>query len=357
MRETRSDGIGGAARAPAADRGRRAVLCAGAALAGWAVTARASAPDVRLRDSRALMGTQVDIAVQGVDPGLLRVAIDAAFARMEALEAVMSHYAPTSRLAAINLAAGIQPVPAPRELREVLHMATDVSRRSSGAFDATIGSVGRWHFGPQAPRRPTDAYIREHLGGVDWRQLVVDDRAGTAYLARRGMRLDLGGIAKLYILQQGLDTLRAHGVRTALVNGGGDVVATTAPQASAWRIGIRDPRAPARLLGSLALREGFVASSGDYERFFLRDGRRYHHVLDPRTGYPTDGPRGVTLVGRELRAVNGLGAAAMVLGVDGGRELVRGSEGVQGLIASADGQLWVSPGLGERLRPAATQAG
>lgn len=357
MREMRPATAGAAARTPLADRGRRAVLCAGAALAGWAVVARAGTPGERLRDRRALMGTQVDIAAQGADAGLLRAAVDAAFARMGALEAVMSHYAPTSRVAAINLAAGIQPVPVPRELREVLHMAAEVSRRSSGAFDATIGSVGRWHFDPQAPRRPTDAYIREHLAGVDWRQLVLDDRAGTAWLRRRGMRLDLGGIAKLYILQQGLDTLRAQGVRTALVNGGGDVVAMTAPGASAWRVGIRDPRAPAQLLASLELREGFVASSGDYERFFLRDGRRYHHVLDPRTGYPTDGPRGVTLVGRELHAVNGLGAAAMVLGTVQGRELIRGTDGVHGLMASADGGLWVSPGLRERLRPAGTQAG
>ncbi len=348
---------GAAPRPPMADRGRRAVLCAGACLAGWALTARASAPEPRLRDSRALMGTQVDIAVQGDDSGVLRAAADAAFARMGALEAVMSHYAPTSRVAAINLAAGIQPVQVPRELLQVLHMAADVSRRSSGAFDATIGSVGRWHFDPQSPRRPTDAYIREHLDAVDWRQLVLDDRAGTAYLRRRGMRLDLGGIAKLYILREGLATLRAHGVHTALVNGGGDVVAMAAPGASPWRVGIRDPRAPAQLLASLELRDGFVASSGDYERFFLREGRRYHHVLDPRTGYPSEGPRGVTLVGRELQAVNGLGAAAMVLGMAHGRELIRGTDGVEGLIASATGELWVSPALRDRLRPAGAHVG
>ncbi len=171
------------------------------------------------------------------------------------------------------------------------------------------------------------------------------------------MRLDLGGIAKLYILQEGLATLRAHGVRTALVNGGGDVVAMAAPGASPWRVGIRDPRAPAQLLASLELRDGFVASSGDYERFFLRDGRRYHHVLDPRTGYPSDGPRGVTLVGRELQAVNGVGAAAMVLGTARGRELILGTEDVQGLMASATGELWVSPALRERLRPAGAHTG
>lgn len=336
----------------AADAGRRRLLVAGACLAGWAAGARADsgtkAP--RLRDSRAMMGTRVDIAACGDDPRVLRSAVDAAFARMQALVAEMSHYAPTSRVAAIGLASGLQPVPVSPELMQVLRMAGDVSRRSDGAFDVTVGSVGQWHFDPQDPRMPAAAYIRSHLHSVDYRQLVLDERAGTAYLRQRGMRLDLGGIAKLYILQAGLDTLRAHGVRTALANGGGDVVAVAAPGATPWRVGIRDPRAPAQLLAAMELRDGFVASSGDYERFFVRDGRRYHHVLDPRTGYPAQGPHGVTLVGRDLQAVNGLGAAAMVLGARGGRELIERTEGVEGLIASASGELWIAPRLRERLQ-------
>jgi thiamine biosynthesis lipoprotein len=165
------------------------------------------------------------------------------------------------------------------------------------------------------------------------------------------MRLDLGGIAKLPILQAGLATLREQGVRTALVNGGGDVVASAGPGAGPWRVGIRDPRAPQRLLAALDLREGFVASSGDYERFVLRAGRRWHHVLDPRTGEPTQGLHGVTLVGRELEALNGLGAAAMVLGLERGRALIRRTDGVEGLIAAASGELWVTPTLRARLQP------
>lgn len=332
---------------------RRRLLAAsalGACIAAWPAGANERGAAVRLRESRAMMGTRVHIAVQGAHAEPLKAAQLAAFGRMAALEALMSHYAPTSRVAAINLMAGIAPVAVEPELMQVLAMARQVSRRSDGAFDVTIGSVGRWHFDASDPRMPAPGYIAAHLHDVDWRNLVLDERAGTAYLTRRGMRTDLGGIAKLYILQAGLQALREHGVDHALVNGGGDVVAMSAAGARPWRVGIRDPRHPERLLGTVDVRGGFVASSGDYERFFERDGRRYHHVLDPETGYPAQGPRGVTLVGHDLASVNGVGAATMVLGTRAGRELVLGTAGVQALIAARDGELWMTDGMRRAMR-------
>ena len=336
---------------PAFEIRRRFAIAAalGACVAGWPLAAPANAAHVRLRESRPLMGTLVDITAEANDPAQLRAAQAAAFERMRQLAGVMSHYEPASRVAAIGLAAGLQPVAVEPELMQVLAMAQSVSRRSSGAFDATIGSVGRWHFDAQHPAMPTPGYISTHLPVVDWRNLILDERAGTAYLKKRGMRLDLGGIAKLPILQAGLDTLRQHGITHALVNGGGDVLAMSDPKGRPWRVGIRDPRQPERLLATLEVRDGFVASSGDYERFFVRKGRRYHHVLDPKTGYPAQGPHGVTLVGRDLASVNGLGAAAMVLGAAEGRELIRATPGVEALIAGASGSLWLTPQLRSRL--------
>jgi thiamine biosynthesis lipoprotein len=321
---------------------------AGACLTAWPPLATPRAPE-RLRVSRPLMGTRVDIAAQAGDAALLRAAADAAFARMAALAAMMSHYSATSRVAAINHAAGLQAVEVPRELMQVLRMARDVSARSDGAFDITIGSLGRWHFEGDHPRMPAPAAIARQLPLVDWRKLQLDEVRGMACLVQRGMRLDVGGIAKLPILQAGLDTLRAHGVQTALVNGGGDVVAITAREAPGWRVGIRDPRDPARLAGVLPLRQGFVASSGDYERFFVQGGRRYHHVLDPRTGESTQGVHGVTLVSEALEAVNGIGAALMVLGEREGRELLRRTDGVESLIATREGNLRISARLQRRL--------
>jgi thiamine biosynthesis lipoprotein len=296
------------------------------------------------------MGTRVDIAAESDDAALLRPAVEAAFARMAELIEMMSHYVPTSRVAAINLSAGLMPTPVPAELMQVLQMGQAVSRRSDGAFDVTIGTVGRWHFDPRDPRMPTAAHIAHHLPDVDYRHLLLSPRDGMVQLARRGMRIDPGGIAKLYILDAGMQVLRQRGLATALINGGGDVLAMSHPTARPWRVGLRDPRQPARLLGSLDIREGFVASSGDYERCFVRGGQRYHHLLDPKTGYPARGPHGVTLVGRELAAVNGLGAAAMVLGAEKARELIRSSPGVEGLIVGRDDELWITPSLRRRLQ-------
>jgi FAD:protein FMN transferase len=340
----RADGLANASRR------RFAIATAmGACLAGWPIAGQSRAKPVRRRESRPLMGTQVDIAAVADDPVRLHTAQAAAFDRMSRLVSMMSHYEATSRVAAINLAAGLQPIPIEQDLMQVLAMAQRVSERSGGAFDVTIGSVGRWHFDPQHPQMPSPGHIAAHLSVVGWRNLVLDDRGGTAYLTRRGARIDLGGIAKLPILQAGLDTLRQHGITDALINGGGDVVAMTAPASRPWRVGIRDPRQPDRLLAALDVRDGFVASSGDYERFFVRNGKRYHHVLDPKTGYPTQGPHGVTLVGRDLASVNGLGAAAMVLAESAGRDLIRSTPDVDALIAGSDGSLWSTPQLRQRL--------
>ncbi|AMO25189.1 thiamine biosynthesis protein ApbE [Ramlibacter tataouinensis] len=297
------------------------------------------------------MGTRVDLTVQGEDAASLAPAMQAAFGRMEALAALMSHYELTSRVSAIGLASGLQPVAVEPELMAVLRMAQGVSGRTHGAFDATVGSLGLWHFDGPDPGMPEPAQITRRLPSVDWRNLRLDERSQTAYLTQRGMRLDLGGIAKLYILQAGLDALKSHGVRSALVNGGGDVLALSAPGDAPWRVGIRDPRQPQRLLGALDIGSGIVASSGDYERFFTRAGRRWHHVLDPRTGQPTQGVRGVTLVADTLEGVNGLGAAAMVLGAGEGRELLRRTAGTEAMVAGADGNIWLSERLRERLRP------
>nr|WP_246312625.1 FAD:protein FMN transferase [Aquabacterium terrae] len=326
---------------------RRRLLLGGAALlAGWAEPARAA--QQRRRDVRALMGTQVRIAALG-EPDIVAPAIDAAWCEMARLAALFSHYSATSQVAAINLAAGLQPVPVAAELLDVLAMAGEVSRRSEGAFDLTVGSLGRWHFDPAAPAMPAPDEIRAGLANIDWRELWLDRSAGTAMLARRGMRIDSGGIAKLPILQAGLHTLRSHGVATALIDGGGDVVAATAPCAQPWRVGIRDPRMPSRLAGALQITHGFVASSGDYERCFVRDGRKYHHVLDPRTGYPTTGPHGVTLVADSLEAVNGIGTALMVLAPGAGAALLRASGVDNALVGGRNGRLQVTPALQRRL--------
>jgi thiamine biosynthesis lipoprotein len=260
------------------------------------------------------MGTVVELVAEGPQEPALRRAAEGAFREMQRLTDMMSHYDPRSVVSAINAAAGVRPVAVPPELAEVLAQARRVSERTAGAFDVTVGG-----------------------SPIDYRRLELGN--GLAFLAQKGMKIDPGGIAKLYILEAGRRVLEAGGARRALVNGGGDVVAHS--DGAPWRVGVRDPRARGRLLGVVALERGAVASSGDYER--------PHHVLDPRTGRPAQGVRGVTLVAPNAEAVNGLGPAIMVLGAEAGRALIL-SEQIQGLVVDAHGELWASPGL--KLTPA-----
>ncbi len=304
---------------------------------------------VRIQEIRPLMGTAVEMTLEGADEARLRQAMDDAYREMSRLSDMMNHYNPRSVVSAINAAAGKQPVATPPELMQVLKQARAVSERTHGAFDITVGSLTGWRFNPEHPAMPTPPQIKARLPRVNYRDVILDEAAGTAFLRRPGMRIDLGGIAKLYILDAGMQVLQRHGIEHAMLNGGGDVEVMGTIQGRPWRVGIRDPRAPDKLLATVELTRGFVASSGDYERYFIRHGRRYHHILDPQTGYPTQGPHGVTLVADDLDRVNGLGAAIMVLGTVPGRELILQTPGLDGLIVDRDGSLWVSPGLEKRL--------
>ncbi len=313
-------------------------------------------PPARLTEARPLLGTLVEITVEGAEESALRRALAAAWREMTRLTDMMSHYDPKSVVSAVNAAAGMHPVPVPAELMAVLHQAQRVSEKTDGAFDVTIGALtASWRFRPHDPRRPPAAEIAAARRLVNHRKLVLDDQAGTAFLAERGMRLDLGGIAKLYILHAGMDTLRRQGLVRAMINAGGDVEVAGGTPERPWRIGVRDPRAPDRLLGVISLEHGFVVSSGDYERYFMKGGRRFHHILDPRTGYPAQGPRGVTLLAEDLETVNGLSAAIMVLGRQAGARLIADTPGLEGLIVDREGSVWMSSGLTKRFTPADAQ--
>ena len=293
------------------------------------------------------MGTLVSVTVEG-GPADVREKVDAAWREMARLSDMMNHYSPDSVVSEINRQAGTRPVTVPRELMEVLIMARRVSGRTGGAFDITVGSLKGWRFNPENPAMPSAQELATALPLVDYRNVMLDEKNRTVLLKRPDMRIDLGGIAKLYILNAGMQVLQRHGIGQAMLNGGGDVTVTGTRDGRPWRIGIRHPRRAGELLATVELTRGWVVTSGDYERYFIRDGRRYHHILDPRTGYPVAGPRQVTLVGEDLSNLNGFSSAIMVLGEEKGRALLGRLGGVQGLVVGADGRVWLTPGSESR---------
>ena len=337
-------------RSPRPNQGRRRLLV-GLPLLATALFIRPALADPRVRQaSRLLMGTRVDITVQARNADAAEAAMTAAFAEMARLSDMMSRYRVSSAVSALHLAAGLQPVAVAPEMMHALKMARQMSERSQGAFDITVGAFHGWSFDPAKTMIPDAAEIARELPLVNYRDLILDEKSASAYLRRRGMRVDLGGIAKLPILQAGMQVLKRHDMSDAMINGGGDVLVSGQLQGRDWRVGLRDPRAPERIVGVLELNEGFVAASGDYERCFVRNGRRYHHILNPKTGQPTMGPHGVALVSRKLEDINGLGAAIMVAGAEAGRRLLEPLKGVDTLMVEPDQRLWLSPGMARRLR-------
>lgn len=322
-----------------------------AALGGWLIPlpTLAAAPPHQAR--RLLMGTWVDITVaDGTRPGVAE-AVAAACDEMSRVAALMSRFAPDSQLAAINHAAGREPVAVAPEVMQVLRSAQQLAARTGGAFDITIGRLTPGPGGFDEGDIPDDVAVNMALRHVQPQHLKLDVRRHTAYVDDPLTCLDLGGVAKLPILQIGLDVLTSRGIGGVMINGGGDVLASARPDGRPWRIGVRDPARPTQLLALLPLPAGVVASSGDYERYVMHEGRRYHHIIDPATGRPTRGVRGVTLVAERVADVNGLGTAAMVAGPLRGPALLQRCGVTQALMVGSDERVWLSPALARRLHP------
>lgn len=274
------------------------------------------------------------------------------------LEGMLSRFLPESEIAAINESAGHAPCSVSPETYDVLSCATELSAACQGMFDVTIGPlVDLWGIGHGALRPPADAEIRRALSLVDYRDLLLDPVGRTAGLRRAGQSVDLGGIGKGYAADRFMQVFREYGVWSAFTNIGGNVAALGArPDGSAWRIGIQHPRRPDALIGLVSVKDKAVVTSGDYQRFFDDgEGTRYHHILDPMTGYPSrSGLAGATVVadgsGNGSMVADALSTAVFIAGLDRGLALISRYPGVGALLVDAEStnaglSVWVTRNL------------
>jgi len=282
-------------------------------------------------------------------------AAEAVFRIFREVDARMSEWKETSPLSAVNRAAGGEPVPVSGDLRRVLHRALDVARLTDGAFDPTWAALwGLWDFRAAEPRVPAAEEIARRAALVDWTRVEIDDAAGTVRLAEPGMALGLGGIAKGWALDRAAEELRRGGFRSFLLTAGGQVTAGglrhTADGRRPWSVGIRDPRgAPDDFFARVPVTDASLSTSGDYERFFVVDGVRYHHILDPRTGRPARGLRSATVISPDATLADALSTALMVMGVERGMDLVQQLPQAEAVLVDEAGATKVSRGLEGRL--------
>jgi thiamine biosynthesis lipoprotein len=323
-------------------------------IAGIVVSACDSGPRLAriVERSQVVMGSTLTVAAWTDDESAALSAFEAVFAEFDRLDGRLSVWTAGSDVVRLNAAAGARPVPIGDDLRTVLAAAAEAYATTDGAFDITFGALAEvWKFDhDQDNRVPTRADIDARRPLIDFRAVTVDRPPGTAFIERPGVRIHLGGIGKGYAVDRAAGILRRLGISNFMIQSGGDLYVGGLRDGHRWRLGIQDPRGDAGdSFASLDLTDRTLSTSGDYERFFVKDGVRYHHLIDTRTGEPARLCRSVSIVAKTALQADWLSTGVFVLGPERGLALVEKLPDVEVVIVTADNRVVVSSGLRQRV--------
>lgn len=308
-------------------------------------------PSVVLQRTQMHMGTLVTITAVASDRDVGNRSIQAAFNEIRRLEQLLSTWRSDSELSRVNIEAGHQPVQVSSETWELVSRSLEIARVTHGGFNIALGpAIEAWSV-TEGQHIPDERALEQLKPLVDWTSLHLDKKAGTIYLPRKGMHLDVGGIGKGYAADRAVEVMKQAGVKGGVVALSGDIKAFgVLPERTGFPVGIRHPREEGTLIGIIDLQDEAISTAGDYERFFERDGIRYHHILDPQTLQPARGCQSVTVIAKEGTTADGLDTGIFVLGPEEGMALVERLPDVEAIIVDANGKMMVSSGLRDRLR-------
>lgn len=297
------------------------------------------------------IGTYITLSIYA-DQQVPDEAFDDFFELINYYENMVSKNIPTSEVSQINQNAGVQPVVVSSELMEMVKIGLGYASDSNGLFDVSIGSlVDLWGIGTENAKVPNEAELKESMATVDYKNIVIDEASKSVYLKEPGMIMDLGALAKGYIADRVKDLILEKGFDAAIVNLGGNVLTVgTKPNADFWRIGVRDPRSDTVTeMGILNLEDNSIVSSGVYERFFLEGEMRYHHILNPKTGYPEQNDiMSVSIVSKNSVDGDALSTTAFLMGLEDGLKYVESLEGIDAVVVMSDLSVYITSGLSEK---------
>lgn len=295
------------------------------------------------------LGTVIEITLLSDREEAARKASLQAFQEIRRIEEWMSPWKEKSDVSRLNRSAGKEWTTVSPETFQVLKKGQRLSERSAGGFDMTIAPLSDlWRKAREKGIPPPLEEVRKRLSLVNFRDLWLHPE-GKAFLKKAGMAIDLGGIAKGYAVDRASERLIGLGVQHFIVNAGGDLRTRGFKKDRPWSIGIQHPRAPERLLAMLSVSDSAMATSGDYERFFFHQGKRYHHLLHPKTGFPAEECQSVTVLSKEAMLADGLATAIFVLGPEKGFALCQTIEGAECLMVDKDGKVLMTAGLKDRI--------
>src|SRR3984957_17866796 len=292
-----------------------------------------------------IMGTRITVEVWAEDADKGNQAIDAVLDEMRHIDETMSTYKPTSEVSEVNAKAADGPMHISKELYDLLTSAKQYSEITDGAFDITYASVG-YMYDFRKHVRPDDTQIAKALPAINYRHVLLDPNNQTVQFSQKGVRIDLGGIAKGYSVDCGIDVLKKLGYTRAFVGAGGDSRIIGDRFGKPWIVGIRDPRkGEGNVIARIPLVDAAISTSGDYERFFDEGGVRYHHIIDPHTGHSASKVRSATVIGPYATRTDGLSKTAFVLGPEAALEIYNKLDDIDAIIVKLDGTVVHSKGM------------
>lgn len=311
-----------------------------------------------ITESRPLLHTFVEIKAYGDNA---RIAIEEAFAEMARVNDLLNNYDKRSEISLINKHAGRESVQISPETMEALQVALKFGNLSGGALDITIGPLLKlWGFAKENPgidgNEPDAAALQKAKGLVDYRALELstvknsDGLLQTARLNKRGMRIDVGSFAKGYAADKAMEVLKKRGITNALIAAGGTICGIGCkPDGALWKVAVRHPRKDDAFLTFIPLKDQAVSTSGDYERFYEKNGKRRAHIIDPRTGRPVERMQSVTVIAQTGVESDALSTALFVLGPDKGIKLINELPGGEAMLVTQEGRVVMSQGWPEKI--------
>ncbi len=291
------------------------------------------------------MGTLVEITVYESDEELAQKAINKSFNEISRLEKIMSSYLPNSELSKLNALAGKEPmVSVSPDLLKVIKRGVYWGKLSNGAIDISIGPATKlWKFGSDFSTLPDSDQLLNATNFINYENIVID--GSSVSLKKTGMSLNLGAIGKGYAIDQAISVLKKMKIKSGLINAGGDLMAFGFKKIKPWHIGIQHPRKPEQIIASLDVEDKAVATSGDYQRYFIKDKIRYHHILDPKNGWPANQTISATVIANTVMDADAVSTALFILGKNKGITLINSLKGFEGMIVSNLGSVTYSSGF------------
>jgi thiamine biosynthesis lipoprotein len=293
-----------------------------------------------------IMGTNIRAEVFHEDAELREKALSTVMDEMERINQLMSPYIETSELSQLNRRAAKTAVPVSKEMYELLELSIRLSKLSEGAFDITFASVG-YLYDYKKAQRPQQAQIDEKLAAINYQHLVLQPNDQSVRYAHADVKIDLGGIAKGYAVDQAIEKIKAMGIEHALVTAGGDTRLLGDRKGKPWIVGIRDPRDESKQAVVIPLEDAAMSTSGDYERYFEQDGKRYHHILSPKTGESSYEVQSVSIIGPESVYNDALSTAVFVMGLENGIGLINSLPEFEAIVMDNQRRMHYSIGLME----------